>query len=105
MAYLPSSISGGARNADDVIAQVIVSVRNTAAPSCALAIKGSANERDTAQQRDRGNPVAKPAYQTRHLVRGNPHGEVHDGEDSWTSIRDEITVLAAIPTEAASFGR
>jgi hypothetical protein len=49
--------------------------------------------------------MPEPAGQPRNAVGGDAHSEVAYREDRPTSIRMKITVLPAMPTEAASCGR
>ena len=88
--YLPSNVSGGARSADEVIAQITIRAMNQAcAPGPVPATNGSATK--AAQEIAVTAPTNTPSRPTTagDPVGGHPHRGVGDGEDRLIQHQDQ----------------
>ena len=102
-AYLPSSINGGARSADEVAAQTTISAMNTLAPRAGD--NGSATK--AAQDSAVSMPTTMPSRPTsgRDPVGDHTHGGIGDREDGLIEHQEKDHAVGAIPTSAASSGK
>ena len=87
---LPSKVSGGARNADEVIAQITISAMK---PELRVrADAGDKRQRDEGGAGQRGqyaDEQAEPADEWRDLVGGDAHRGIGDGEDRLVQHQDQ----------------
>ena len=103
---LPSKVSGGARSAEDVIAQTTISAMNQSCASLPTpATNGSAT--NAAQDSAVNTPTNRPSRPTNVAIlsAATPITVSVTVKIAWSSIRIRITADGAIPTCAASFGR
>jgi hypothetical protein len=104
--WLPSKVSGGARSADEVIAQITISAINqTCAPLPTPATNGRAT--NAAHETAVNKPTNRPSRPTNGAIlsAATPITVSVTVKIAWSIIRIRITADGAIPTSAASFGR
>ena len=102
-AYLPSSISGGARRAEEVIVHTVVTAMKATAPAGAT----SGRAKKATQEM---TVTAATIGPTRPSVRVTlsvtiPVRKSQTVNTAWSSIRSRMMAPAAIPAVAASCGR
>ncbi len=103
---LPNSVSGGARSADEVAAQITIRAMNqTCAPAPVPATNGNATK--ARQEIAVRTPTNSPSRPTMREIRSAaiPIAVSVMVKIAWSSIRIRITADGAMPTSAANFGR